>query len=148
MRRLRIRAGGIRRTVAVPALAAVAVGCGSRDDYANAPRPPAPITVTAAITDQRVDVSPRAFGAGPIVLVIANESRRSQQVLLETADVADGRPGIRQRTSPVNPRGTAELKVDVARGTYRLSAGSGDVRPATLRVGERRESAQNELLQP
>jgi hypothetical protein len=148
MTHTRTRAGGIRRLAATAVLAAAATACGGDQDYANAPRPPAPITVTAAITDQRVDVSPRSFGAGPIVLVIANQTARSQEVMLETDEVASGRPGIRQRTSPVNPRGTAELKVDIGEGTYRLSAGSDDVRPATLRVGARRTSAQNELLQP
>jgi hypothetical protein len=39
------------------ALATVA-GCGGGDDYANEPRPPAPINVTAAITNSRVNVSP------------------------------------------------------------------------------------------
>src|SRR4051812_22345208 len=148
MTRTHTRAGGIRRTVVMVVLAAAATACGVDGDYANAPRPPAPITVTAAITDARVDVSPRSFGAGPVVLVIANETDHSQEVLLETSEVASGRPGIRQRTSPVNPRGTAELKVEIGEGTYRLSAGSGDVRPATLHVGAQRASAQNEVLQP
>ncbi|HEX8101174.1 MAG TPA: hypothetical protein VF533_01040 [Solirubrobacteraceae bacterium] len=148
-----IPAGRIRRTRAAACLATATVliaGCGGDDDYANKPRPPAPINVTASITDEKVSVSPRRFGAGPIVLIIANQSGQSQEVSLETDEPAGAtsKPGIRQKTSPVNPRGTAELKVDVAEGTYKVSVSGGDVRPATMDVGEPRETAQNELLQP
>lgn len=129
-------------------VALAAAGCGSSSEYANAPRPPAPINVTAAISDERVQVSPRRFGAGPIVLIIANQSPNPYEVTLETDEPAQGRPGIRQRTSPVNPRGTAELRVDVTEGTYSVSVDSEDVRPAAMRVGAPRDSAQNDLLQP
>ena len=123
-------------------------GCGSTDEYANEPRPPAPINVTAAITNDRVVVSPARFGAGPIVLIIANQSGESHEITVETDEPAEGKPGIRQKTSPINPRGTAELQVDVPEGTYSVSASSEDVRPAVLTVGPERESAQNDLLQP
>lgn len=123
-------------------------GCGGSDEYANKPRPPAPINVTAAITDDRVEVSPSTFGAGPIILIIANQSAESHEITLETDEPAEGKPGIRQKTSPINPRGTAELQVDVPEGTYSVSTGSEDVRPAALDVGGTRESAQNDLLQP
>lgn len=141
------------RTFTAATLVALAFvsGCGSSDEYANEPRPPAPINVTAAITDERVEVSPRRFGAGPIVLIIANQSGRSQEITLETDETdepAEGKPGIRQKTSPINPRGTAELQVDVPEGTYSVSAASGRTQPATVTVGTLRESAQNDLLQP
>ena len=130
------------------AAVALVAGCGGTDDYANKKRPPAPINVTANITDQRVAVSPRSFGAGPIVLIIANLTDKSQRVTFETSGGPGSGPGIRQTTSPVNPSGTAELKVDVKRGTYELSVGSEAVRPGLVRVGAPRESAQNQLLQP
>jgi hypothetical protein len=130
-------------------VAGVAVsGCGSSSQYANDPRPPAPINVTAAISDQRITVSPRTFGAGQIVLIIANQSATSQKVTLQTNEVGSGKPGIRQTTSPVNPRGTAELKVDVSKGTYEVSVASDRVRPASITVGAKRASAQDDLLQP
>jgi len=135
-------------TPVVLALAGTLAGCGSSDQYANEPRPPAPINVTAAITEDRVEVSPRRFGAGPIVLIIANQSGESQEITLETDEPAEGKPGIRQKTSPINPRGTAELQVNVPEGTHLVSARSEDVRPAVLDVGGTRESAQNDLLQP
>jgi len=130
------------------AVGATAAGCGSSSNYANEPRPPAPINVTVAISDQRISVSPRTFGAGPIILIIANQSGSSRKVTLETDDVGGEGAGIRQTTSPVNPRGTAELKVDVTKGTYELSVDADQVRPATVKVREKRESAQNDLLQP
>jgi hypothetical protein len=145
-------AGRIRRSLATASLLSattLVAGCGVGGDYANKPRPPVPINVTANITDQRVAVSPKRFGAGPIVLIIANQSSQSQEVTLETNEPAGGdKPGIRQKTSPVNPRGTAELKVDVTEGNYKVSVGASDVRPATVLVGAPRESGQNELLQP
>jgi hypothetical protein len=151
MSRSRRRAVPFRRTVAAAILAGAAAGpagCGAEAEYANAPRPPAPINVTAAITDERVRISPRSFGAGPIVLIVANQSRRSHEFTLETAGGPGGPPGIRQTTTAVNPRGTAELKVDFEPGSYRLSVRSQGLRPAAIRVGKPRPSAQNELLQP
>lgn len=136
------------RATFVAALSLVAAGCGSSDEYANDPRPPAPINVTAAITGGHIEVSPRRFGAGPIVLIVANQSPDSHEVTLETDEPAEGKPGIRQTTSPVNPSGTAELKVDVTEGTYSLSVDSEEVRPAAMTVGDARTSAQNDLLQP
>ena len=152
MTRTRIRAGRIRPSLKTTTLLALATtvlaGCGTTKDFANEPRPPSPINVTANITDARVDVSPRTFGAGPIVLLIANQSSESQEVTFETSEIDGEGPGIQQSTSPINPRGTAELKVDVKEGTYRLSVDSTTVRPAAVKVSAQRESAQNELLQP
>ncbi len=146
MTRTRTRAGRIRRVVAPATCAALAAaGCGADDDYANKARPPAPINVTALISDERVDVSPRRFGAGPIVLIIANQSARSQEVTLESDD---GEAGITQTTSPINPDGTAELKVRVTEGTYKIGVGTNSVQSASIEVGEERETAQNKLLQP
>ncbi len=148
MTHTRIRAGRIRRTLAITALGLTAAACGSESDFANELRPPSPINVTAAITDDRVVVSPKRFGAGPVVLIIANQSSKAREVTIETDEVGGDRPGIRQRTSPVNARGTAELKVDVRQGTYRVGVDSEAIEPATLTVGPERASAQNELLQP
>ena len=150
MKPIRRRAGSCRRTLAAVLAAAwvASAGCGADSEYANELRPPAPINVTAAVSDERLRISPRSFGAGPIVLIIANESMRSHQFTLETASGPGGSAGIRQTTSAVNPRGTAELKVDVEPGRYRLSVRSRGVRPAAIRVGRARPSAQGDLLQP
>ena len=133
-----------RRWSAVATLIGVAVvvsGCGSDDDYENRPRPPAPIIVTASISDEKISVSPKEFGAGPVTLVITNQSSASQELTL------DG-PSLKQVTGPISPRETASLKADVAQGEYSVSVAGDDIRAASLEVGPERESAQNDLLQP
>jgi hypothetical protein len=129
------------------ALASVG-GCGSGSDYANNPRPPAPINVTAAITNARVSVSPQRFGAGPIVLVISNQSSTAQEVTFQTSELGGSQPGRTFSTTPINPRGTATLKVDVRQGDWKLGTKDGGIRAAAVSVGKRRKSAQNDLLQP
>jgi hypothetical protein len=123
-------------------------GCGGEADYKNDPRPPAPINVTAAITNSKVSVSPQRFGAGPIVLVISNQSSSAQEVTFETNEIGGEEPGRTFSTTPINPRGTATLKVDVRQGDWRLGTKDGGIRAADVSVGKARKSAQNELLQP
>ncbi len=127
--------------------AALLTGCGGGDDdYANNPRPPAPINVTAAITDRGISVSPTEFGAGPVVFIIANQTDEATKVTLES-DTSEG-PGIKQTTSPINPDGTATLKVDMKTGEYEVRVDGGEIKGTALSVGASRESAQDELLQP
>ena len=136
------------RAVAAGIAGAVALGtagCGSTEQRPNLPRPPVRIVLTGSISTDRVSVSPRRIGAGPISLVVANLTDTTQRITLETAD--RDRPGIR-RTAPINPRDTAELRADLRTGRYTVHVATGGIRAATLRVGRRRPSAQNDLLQP
>ena len=142
-----------KRTAALAPLAVVAVlavsGCGSSSaDYKNDPRPPSPIVLTGYISDQRVSVSPTTLGAGPISLIVTNQTATAQRVTLESAGPAGSGPGIRQVTAPISPRDTATLKVDVKPGRYSVHVSEDAIRAARLRVGPERESAQNDLLQP
>ena len=123
-------------------------GCGSQDDYENRPRPPAPITVTASINNDRVSVSPDRFGAGPVTLIVTNQTGSSRDVILESDETGGSKAGIRQATGPINPKGTASMKADLREGSYVVRVSSEGIRSADVRVGEKRESAQNELLQP
>ena len=129
---------------------ALLAGCGSSSSYKNNPRPPSPITVTASISDKAVSVSPSRFGAGPITLVVTNQTQRSRELVLESEQEAgQARTGLSaQVTGPINPQGTASLKADLNRGRYRVHVRGGGIRPASLTVGQDRPSAQNELLQP
>ena len=137
----------LRTGITVLAAAALLTGCGGGDDdYANNPRPPAPINVAAAITEDGVTVSPPKFGAGPVVFIIANQTDEARKVTLES-DTSGG-PGIRQTTSPINPDGTATLKVDMKTGSYEVRVDGSRTDAAALTVGPSRESAQDELLQP
>jgi hypothetical protein len=149
----------MRRTPRQAAVAACALtfavslaACGGSDDtYKNAQRPPTPVVVSAAIDDQGISISPKRLGAGPITLIISNQSNASQQVTLETDDTPGTGSGPGEKavqTGPINPRETASVKADVKPGTYALHVGADGVRPAKLVVGRPRPSAQNDLLQP
>ena len=129
-------------------VAAFAAGCGEEDDYENEPRPPAPIVVSASITDDRVSVSPRNFGAGPITLIVTNQTQSDQELVLETEEIGGNAPGIEQQTGPISPGDTASLKADLRQGTYRVAVDGRGIAEAALDVGEPRESSQNQLLQP
>jgi hypothetical protein len=143
----------MRRTAALAPLAVGAVlalgGCGSSSaDYKNDPRPPGPIVVTGYIDDQRVSVSPRSLGAGPISLIVTNQTGSAQRVTLESANAAGTGPGLKQVTAPISPRDTATLKADVKPGRYTVHVAGDGIRAARLQVGRERASAQNDLLQP
>jgi hypothetical protein len=139
----------VRHAVALVVLVAL-VGCGGDDtvEYANEERPPAPINVTAAIDSDRVRVSPRRFGSGPVVIIISNQSGAPQSVTFETDEIGGDSGGITRSTREIASRSTGQLKVDPPEGSYRLSASADDIAPAEVVVGPRRESAQDALLQP
>jgi hypothetical protein len=129
-----------------PALAAA--GCGGDGTFANKPRPAAPITVTAAIDQGRVRVSPERFGAGPITVIVSNQSGAAQELTFETDEVAGTQGGIRRSVGPVPAGSTAELQADPRQGTYRLGVRDRRIKPAALTVGPARPSGQGQLLQP
>ena len=133
----------IRCALGVAAAIGIA-GCGD-EDHANRQRPAASINVTAAIAEGRVHVSPRTFGAGPIRLIVSNQMPSAQAVTFETGGDASG---ITATSAPITPAGTGTLEVDVPEGRYEVSTDDRRVRPATVRVGAARASAQNDLLEP
>jgi hypothetical protein len=142
----RLDTSGLVVPGAVCAAALVMLGCGSGGTYKNQPRPPAPIVITAAITPGQVSVSPTHFGAGPISLVITNQTQKSQRLTI--ARQVNGQLQQTGETGPINPQDTASLKADVDPGSYTVSVDGGGVKPAKLRIGKQRASAQNDLLQP
>src|SRR5918992_201054 len=83
------------RAAVLFAAVAVLAGCGSDDtvEYGNRERPPAPINVTAAIDSERIRVSPRRFGSGPVVFIISNQSGAPQTVTFETDEIGGGGGG-------------------------------------------------------
>lgn len=124
----------------------LAAGCGEDSSYKNEPRPPSPIVITASVGPDRVSVSPREFGAGPISLIVTNQTDAAQRVTLERNQI--GEQPFLQQTSPINPQGTASIKADVAQGSYEVRVEGRAIKPAKVTVGPERKSAQNELLQP
>jgi len=122
-------------------------GCGD-DDFANEERAPAPLRLSAAITPANVTVSPSRLGAGTIELIASNLTSKSQQVTLRSQTLSGGADPLEQRTGPINPGDTASLTADLTQGTYRLTTRSPAITAATIRVGPRRASAKDQLLQP
>ena len=122
-------------------------GCGGEADYANKPRPATPINVTAAISDKKISLSPKEFGAGPVVIIVSNQTGKEKTLTLQTDELGGDKPGIKQSTDPIAPRGTGTLKADVREGSYAISVGGG-LSPASVEVGPARKSAQDELLAP
>lgn len=137
------------RSVFAAVAAAVAVGmsgCGSDDDYKNEPRPPAPIVLTASVSKDRISVSPQQFGAGPVSLIITNQTGAPVEVTFESRGTTSG--GFSQKTGPINPADTATVKADVPEGGAVVRVASDAIEAATLRVGPKRKSSQDELLLP
>lgn len=119
-------------------------GCGDGADYANDPRPPAPLVITASVSSKRVAIAPARVGAGPIRLTVANVSDDSLDVRVDPIDAS----GPSAQSGPINPGGTTILSFDAATGTYRVSAKGGGAKAVTLTVGRPRPSAQNDVLLP
>jgi hypothetical protein len=138
--------GAQRRRVRAPVLlllaVAVTIGACGGSDNRNRNRPPVPINVSVQIGPQKVTVSPAKFGAGPITLLVANQSGASQTMTI------DG-PQVKQSVGPINPEDTATVKVSVQPGDYTLATDqAAGLRPARLTVGPKRPSGQNTLLLP
>lgn len=131
--------------IATASFALLAAGCGQDEIYSNDPRPPSAIVLTASINAEEVSVSPLRFGAGPVSLVIANQTSAAQEITFETSGSA---AGFSQKTGPINPGDTATLKADVPPGKVVVKVQGNGIDPARLTVGRRRPSGQNELLQP
>jgi hypothetical protein len=138
---LGIRSAGALAFAGVFVSLLVATGCGSTETRTNNPRPPSPINVGVKIDDEKISASPSRFGAGPIVMFVANQSTASHRLTL------DG-PQLRQSVGPINPQDTATLKVNVRPGEHTLSVNGGNVKARDISVGPERPSGQNELLQP
>jgi hypothetical protein len=139
--------------VGVVASSAILIaGCGTQQ-MAILPRPPTPVNLTVYISNQRVLVSPTFVGAGPVVFVVTNQSARTQ-----TLSIHGGHAPI--ATGPIVPQGTTQVQVNFrtpglyvlastpVRGTQAAQALPSPIRPAALRIGRPRPSADNQLLEP
>ncbi len=132
----------------VAAAVLLAAGCGDTEQRANVPRPPSPVMLTAAIHDSRVQVSPAATGAGPIVLVVSNQTTRPQRLTFETDELGGATSGRRASTPLIAPQGTGRLTIDARTGRYAVHVADRAIRAAHVRIGAPRRSSQNDLLLP
>lgn len=142
------RAGRIR-TAALLALSLsvlVLAGCGGDDDFENKPRPPAPVQLSGVITEGEISVEPAKIGAGPIVLIVSNQTKQSHTITL------DGPSGV-EEVGPINPLDTGRIQHNLEQGAYQVKAGSNqavdeEIEAATLTVGPPRPSSSNSVLLP
>jgi hypothetical protein len=121
-------------------------GCGDDDDFANDPRPPSPVQLSGVITNSDVSVEPRKIGAGPIILIVSNQTEQSHTVTLEG-------PSGSEEVGPINPLDTGRIQHNLEQGSYQIKAGSDkavdeEIQPAVLSVGPKRESSSNSVLLP
>jgi hypothetical protein len=149
MRRV-IERGWIRGAVLLSGgvlIASVVSGCGG-SSFKNKPRPPVPIQLTGVITDRNVTVSPAKFGAGPVTLIISNQTQASHTVTLEGAPLQKQATAT-QTVGPINPLDTANIQQNLKEGKYVVKVGSnGTIKAATLVVGPPRPSSSNTLQLP
>jgi hypothetical protein len=139
---------GVRRFLYV-GLGLVAAGCGGgSDERQNLPRPAPPVTMTAAVQDDVVRISPRAVGAGQVTFIVSNQSGRPQKVTVETDELGGKQAGT-TATSPVIPAGsTGRVTLRVREGNYSVHVADNAIRAARLTVGPPRRSGQDQLLLP
>ncbi len=135
---------GIAALLALVAVAALA-GCGN-EDFKNDPRAPVPIELTGVIQPDRVTVSPRNVGAGPVLITISNQTDDSHSVTLSGGSV-------QQRVASVAPSNTTTIRRTLAPGTYEVTAGEAaavtkEIEPARLTVGKERASSSSDLALP
>jgi hypothetical protein len=136
-------------------LAAVTLSAcgGGGTHFANLPRPPSPVNVSVLIDDHSVSVSPSALGGGPVVFIVTNQGSQAQSLTIRRS----GRSVA--ATGPISPQATAQVKINVVRGSYLVGTGArgGNLaqraahpgtRPALLLVGRMRPSASNQLMAP
>ena len=135
------------RAVALFATTAIVVaGCGGSEEFKNDPRPPAPVQLTGVIRDDKLTVSPDRVGAGPVILLISNQTEDPHTITLDGS-------GIKETVGPVNPLDTAKLQQTLEQGSYEIKAGSEravakEIAPAVLEIGPERESSKNQVLLP
>ena len=122
----------------VVALSALGVAACGEEDFANNPRPPAPISLTARIGDSGVSVGPQDVGAGLANITISNQTADPATLVLD---------GPTQKSSDeIVAGGTGSMKVTLQEGDYQVSNDGGGT--TKLTVGPERESSQNDLLLP
>ena len=123
-------------------------GCGSGGDFKDKPRPAIPIQLSSVVTDKAVSVEPSKVGAGPVTIVVSNQSTRSHTVTLQ-----GGPHNTVEQVGPINPLDTAQIQETLDPGTYTVTAGSDssaspEIKPATLHIGRARASSSGTLLLP
>ena len=130
------------RWITLAAFAVVALGlaaCGS-GDFANDPRPPAPIQVGVKVDAERVAISPNNFGAGVVNFAVNNSSKAP--IRLEISGP------IHSSSNVISPGEPGSMRVQLPKGDYHASVGPGGAQPGSFTVGAERPSSRDKRLLP
>jgi hypothetical protein len=159
---------GRGRQAILAALGALVLGAGcGPESHPNDPRPPVPVEVTVNVTDASVQAQPSKVGVSseesapltenkgvkapeadakaPLVVSFTISNTTNTDTVLEI----HGSGGFEKRSGNVVAQGPATYKVGLPTGHYSLSAADlPGAKPASLEVGPKRVSSQNDLLLP
>ena len=141
----RIRIGALATGVALGA--GLLAGCGGGKDFADKPRPAAPLYLNGAITSKGVDVSPNRVGAGPVVILVSNQTQAAHTLTLDGGSIEP------VRTNVIGPTDTGTIQTTLAPGTYTVKAGSkqasaAEIPSGKLTVTKERQNSSSTLLLP
>jgi hypothetical protein len=159
------RAGGAALACALGVVALLGSGCGA-EEHVNDPRPQPPTRVSVAISDGEITVQPPriAIGPEPTQQIPQNQNAGQPQVrsnaplnvVLVAANLTDVDSHLEVRgngkdlsSQPMPANANVTLQAILPSGVYRVSAADiPGAKPATLVVGARRTSSENDLLLP
>jgi hypothetical protein len=133
----------------VGGLAILAVaGCGGGSQFKDRARPAVTIQLSGVVTDKAVSIEPNHLGAGPVTILISNQSTRSHTVTLE-----GGPHNTVEQVGPINPLDTGLIQQTLDPGSYTVKAGSdsassSEIKPATIEIGRARKSSSDTVLLP
>jgi hypothetical protein len=140
-----IRIGALASGVALAA--GLVAGCGGGKDFADKARPSAPLYLTGVINSSGVTVSPNRVGAGPVVIIVSNQTQAPHTLTLDGANITPVRGGS------VGPADTGRIQTTLEPGTYTVKAGSmhavkKELQPARLVIGKPRPDSNNQVGLP
>jgi hypothetical protein len=133
-------------TALLATAAITATGCGGGSHFKNDPRPPAPVQLTGVITDKGVTISPDKVGAGPVILLISNQTQQAHTITLDGGNTQD-------TVGPINPLDTAKVQQTLVQGTYQVKAGSSkaqknQLKAGAIEVGPKRKDSSDQVQLP
>jgi hypothetical protein len=142
---------GRKRSAVTLASAAVSVallaGCGGGKDFADNPRPAAPVQLNGVINKDGVQISPAHIGAGPVQILVSNQTGAPHTLELNGSKIAS------VTTDPIGAGNTGQIQATLEQGVYTVKAGSAhavvkELKPARLVIGPERADSNNQVGLP